>query len=194
MDAGDILRSMDDVARLWIESGGGAIPVSGRSMRPTFEDASRVWMEEAHRVRFGDVLVYRNGTFLVAHRVVGIRRGPPFRTKGDGLPHLDPSLVDAACVHGRVVEIEREGKRYRTDRAGGRMYARLVGAVSAMEGLFYRIAYRLDLLLPGPSPGERSRGGTVLLRWIVRLGGRSVMSIVDRLLFKRMHDVACDIR
>ena len=159
-------------------------------MRPTFEDASRVRMEEALRVRFGDVLVYRNGTFLVAHRVVGIRRGPPYRTKGDGLPHLDPALVDASHVHGRVVEIEREGKRYRTDRTGGRMYARLVGAVSATEGLFYRIAYRLDLLLARLNPREKSRGGTVPLRRIVRLGGRAVVALLDRFLFKRLHQAA----
>src|SRR5262245_57898101 len=123
-----------EVARLWLEAGGGKLPVSGRSMAPTFEDASEIRIAPADRVRFGDVIIYRSGGIVVVHRIVGIRRGPRYRTKGDGRPHVDPGYVAPEALLGRVVVIERGGQRWRTDRPAARFYARAVGALSAMEG------------------------------------------------------------
>jgi len=196
MSGTNLTGRLDEAARLWVESGGGVLPVSGRSMRPTFADASRILMEKADRLRFGDILVYTNGTFLVVHRVVGIRRGPLFRTKGDGLAHLDPGLVPPSRVLGRVVEIERAGRRYRTDGTAPRLYARLMACGSALEGFLYRFAYRIDRLL---SPGRGSvagarREGVTLLRRMLRRSGRLAIGLLDRTLFLRMHGPGSDAR
>ncbi len=187
MDPGGILRTLDEAARLWVEAGGGSLPVSGRSMRPTFEDAARVWMKQTSRVRFGDVLVYSGGAFLVVHRVVGRRRGPRWRTKGDGLPHLDTMIVPSGRELGVVVEIERDGRRYRIDRVGGRAYGVMVGVVSAVEGFCYRFAWRIDksvmrLVLPG-----RGVAGPMVLRALVDACGRASIGLLDRLLFRALH-------
>src|SRR5215468_4432402 len=132
MEPGGILRTLEEAARLWVESGGGALPISGRSMRPTFEDTARVWMKESPRVRFGDILVYSSGSFLVVHRVVGRKSGPRFRTKGDGLAYLDTMIVPEGRVIGVVVEVEREGDRYRMDGAGARVYGIFLAMLSAV--------------------------------------------------------------
>jgi hypothetical protein len=178
--------SLDETARLWVEAGGGLLPVSGRSMRPTFEEAARVWMEPANDARFGDLLVYSNGEFLIVHRVVAVHAGPLYRTKGDGLPHLDPRLVPAEQVLGRVVVIERGGARYRIDGAGGRAYARMTGALSALEGFLYRFAYRMDRLI-GRVTGSSAGGGPALMRALLQGCGRLLFGALDRLLFRSFH-------
>ena len=182
---------LDEAARLWVETGGGLLPVSGRSMKPTFEDATRVWIERTEGARFGDILVYTNGGFLVVHRVVGVRRGPRYRTKGDGLPHLDLGFVPASRSLGTVVAVDRAGARWRTDGAGGRLYARLLGSLSAIEGLFYRIAWRIDRLLAAVLRANRGRpgyaGGVTIARRSVRAVGRLVIGLADGLLFSLLH-------
>ena len=183
----DLPRRLSEAARLWIEAGGGQLPVAGTSMQPTFEDRSRVWMERVDRVRFGDVVVFLNDELLVVHRVVGLRRGACYRTKGDGLAHLDPGFVSAANVLGRVVEIERDGSRRRCDGGGGRLYATLAGLLSAVEGFFYRFAYRLDRILTPPWHSEARHGGRTTLRRWLRGCGRLGFRILDRLLFDSLN-------
>lgn|GEM_PF-2924762 len=187
VESGGILRTLDDAARLWVTTGGGPLPISGRSMRPTFEDTARVWMEASPRVRFGDILVYSSGSYLVVHRVVGRRSGPRFRTKGDGLAYLDPMIVPEGRVIGVVVEIERDGARYRVQGAGARLYGMLAAALSAVEGFCYRFAWRLDrsvmrLFAPGRGPG-----GPMILRRALEVLGRGAIGLLDRLLFKVFH-------
>ena len=190
VEQGGILRTLDEAARLWVTTGGGPLPISGRSMRPTFEDTARVWMKESSRVRFGDILVYSSGSYLVVHRVVGRRSGPRYRTKGDGLAHLDPPLVPAGRVIGIVVEVEREGDRYRVEGLGPRLYAVLLAVLSAVEGFFYRFAWRLDrsvmrLFAPGRGPG-----GPMVLRRVLGTMGRGAIGLFDRLLFRICHSRA----
>jgi hypothetical protein len=187
VDSGGILRTLDDAARLWVTTGGGPLPISGRSMRPTFEDAARVWMKESARVRFGDILVYSSGSYLVVHRVVGRRKGPRYRTKGDGLAYLDTMIVPEGRVIGVVSEIERRGERWRLDGAGSRAYGALLASLSAVEGFFYRFAWRLDrsvmrLLAPGRGPG-----GPMILRRALDATGRLGIGLFDRLFFGVFH-------
>jgi hypothetical protein len=187
VESGGILRTLDDAARLWVTTGGGPLPISGRSMRPTFEDTARVWMKESARVHFGDILVYSSGSFLVVHRVVGRKSGPRFRTKGDGLAYLDAMVVPEGRVIGVVVEVERKGARYRMDGAGARIYGALLAVLSAVEGFFYRFAWRLDrsvmrLFAPGRGPG-----GPMILRRALGAVGRGAIGLYDRLFFKVSH-------
>ena len=190
------VEGLEEAARLWVEAGGGRLPVSGASMAPTFQDASRIRIEPAAKIRFGDVLVYRTGAIVVVHRVVGFRTGARYRTKGDGRPQADPDLVTRDSVLGSVVEIGRGGVRYRTDRRGGRLYARIIAGISAAEGLFYRAAWRgdrlLGLLAPwiSPDPASGLAGRVTLLRRAVRASGRGAIGAADSLLFRALHTPA----
>jgi hypothetical protein len=156
-------------------------------MRPTFENAAKVWLEATARIRFGDILVYTNGEFLVVHRVVGHLGGGGYRTKGDGLPHLDRGLVPSERVLGRVLLIERDGRRYRTGGAGGRAYAWGIGLLSGVEGFLYRFAYRLDRLMTPKGARQAGTGERTTLRRALARGGRLVISLADRALFRRLH-------
>jgi len=184
-----------ELARIWIDSGGGRVPVSGSSMRPTFDDASRVWTRPEARIRFGDIIVYTSEGMLVVHRVVGARKAGKdvvLRTKGDGRPHLDPSFVPATAILGRVIGIERGGRRYTLEGRGGRAYARLVGGASALEGFLYRFAYRTDrsigVLFVRPFVrGDYPAGGPMLLRAVVDLVGRAGLAVLDRALFSSLN-------
>lgn len=152
-------------------------------MRPTFEDASRVWIEEGGQARFGDILVYRDGSFLVVHRVVSLLPRRVFRTKGDGIPHLDRELATIELVLGRVVTIERGNERYRTDGPGGRFYGRLVASLSALEGFLYRFAWRLDRMLTPRGHPEAASGGRPTVRRALTRAGRAAIGLLDRALF-----------
>src|SRR5439155_10883526 len=178
---------LEEAARLWVEGKGGLIPTAGRSMRPTFEDASRVWVEPLERARFGDVVVYSSGAFLVVHRVVGWPWGRACRTKGDGLPHLDRDLVPRERILGRVVGVEREGERFETDGPGGRVYGLMVGVLSALEGLLYRFAWRFDRLLTPAWHPDASRGGRTTNRRALTWMGRVALRSLDRLFFRLLH-------
>ena len=181
-------RIVTELARLWTAEGGGRIPTTGRSMRPTFEDAAHVFMDSPGRIRFGDVLVYTNGEFLVVHRVVWVHRGRRYRTKGDGLPHLDREIVSSDHGLGRVVGIARDGVRYRTNAPGGRAYALVVALVSLTEGTLYRVAWRLDrLLTPRSHPESAQHGGRTTLRRALSRTGRATMALLDRGLFRLLH-------
>jgi hypothetical protein len=178
---------LNSSARVWLDAGGGLLPVSGRSMRPTFEDRASVWIEQGARPRFGDVLVHSNGEFLIVHRVVAVHAGPLYRTKGDGLAYLDPRLVPAGEVLGRVVAVERRGLRYRIDGSGGRVYAKLAAALSATEGFFYRFAYRIDRALGALFEGYEGAGGPRLCRAVVDILGRFKFALLDAFFFRLMN-------
>ena len=187
MDPGAKTQQIAEMARLWLDSKGGSLPTSGRSMRPTFEDISKVRVEKCARGRFGDVVVFANGDFLVVHRVVIPGRGGRCRTKGDGLPHFDVGWVSAERILGCVVEIEKGQDRFRSDGRGGRLYGTLAAACSGIEGALYFFAWRLDrLLTPRRDLAAGARGRTTIRRALTRTG-RATMGFLDRSLFRRMN-------
>jgi hypothetical protein len=150
-------------------------------MSPTFEDPARVWIERSRSVRFGDVLVYRSADMIVVHRVVTLIPRLSFRTKGDGLPHVDLGRVTRDAVLGRVVEIQRGGEHYRTDGAGGRTYAAAAAFLSSIEGLAYRVAWRLDRAVGA------ARRNRMVFRALVSRTGRTSLGLLDRTLFRAMN-------
>ena len=76
----------------------------------------------------GEIVVARRGAVLVAHRVVA-RRGPLAVTRGDGSPTTDPPILVDQLL-GRVVEVERAGRRSAPPRGAG-LLARTVRWLSA---------------------------------------------------------------
>ena len=88
----------------------------GHSMSPTIRDGEAVTVEpiDARDVRRGDIILYRHGRKVTAHRVVEVRRGerepPVFVTRGDASAACDDPVA-AAQVLGRVVAVERHERK-----------------------------------------------------------------------------------
>lgn len=88
---------------------------AGHSMHPTIRDGEVLLVEpvvcaDVHR---GDVVLYRTGERVIAHRVVRVEGGESigysFTLRGDACRSSDEP-VSAEQVLGRVVAIERGGR------------------------------------------------------------------------------------
>ena len=110
----------------------------GLSMEPSIrEDDVLTVAPLSGEVRRGDVLLYRAGRRLTAHRVVGRVRGADaiLRVRGDA-PGWEEEHVSLDDVLGRVVEVERHGRRV---AARGPLVRRV-------DGLARRVGRRLRRL------------------------------------------------
>jgi signal peptidase len=89
----------------------------GRSMTPTIRENETITVDpvSASSVRKGDIILYSNGTGVIAHRVVDIEKkeaSPPphlFILRGDA-SITDDKPVAPAQVLGKVVSVERGGR------------------------------------------------------------------------------------
>ncbi len=88
----------------------------GGSMRPTIRGGETIIAAPAAPgdIARGDIILFRRGARLVAHRVVRIAAGedgaPRFLTRGDAAAGPDLPAC-AADVLGRIVAVERKGRR-----------------------------------------------------------------------------------
>jgi hypothetical protein len=88
---------------------------AGHSMHPTIRDGEAVVVEpvEPLVVRRGDILLYRAGARIIAHRVVRIESGEGavyvWTLRGDAVKGCD-APVSAEQILGRVVAVERGGR------------------------------------------------------------------------------------
>jgi hypothetical protein len=105
--------------------------------------------------RRGEVLLYRAGVRLIAHRFLDTAADGRLRLRGDCLPADDPP-VPAEAVLGRLVAVRRDGRELRADRGPLAWYARILpelhthapGTARALR-LLVRVAARLT------PPGRR---------------------------------------
>jgi len=86
---------------------------AGLSMEPAIRDGDDLTVAPVAlgSVRRGDVLLYRSGGRLMAHRVIGRTRGPEgvFRVRADA-PGWEEERVRRRDVLGRVVAVERRAR------------------------------------------------------------------------------------
>ena len=84
-------------------------------MCPTIRDGEAVTVEpvRAGAVKRGDILLYRAERGVIAHRVVRIEgeQSPVFTLRGDASETCDEP-IEAAQILGRVVAVERGGRRH----------------------------------------------------------------------------------
>lgn len=111
---------------------------AGLSMAPSIRDGD--WITVAPlttAVRRGDVLLYRTGGRLTAHRVIGRVRGSEqlLRLRGDA-PGWEEERVAFRDVLGHVVDVERNGRKV---AARGALARRV-------DGLARRVGKRLRRL------------------------------------------------
>ena len=84
----------------------------GISMLPTIGDGDTITVAPSDRraIRRGDIVLYRHGVRVIAHRIVEVRGTWPtaitFVPRGDGTSANDPPIAPAQIL-GRVVRIER---------------------------------------------------------------------------------------
>ncbi len=100
----------------------GTVVYTGRSMYPTLRDRDIVVCSAPRRgqLRRGDVVLFRSekdGRWIV-HRICGVS-GMGFTTRGDVNPSVDEQPLPIDAVEGRVIAVERRGRRVRVP--GGRI-------------------------------------------------------------------------
>jgi signal peptidase I len=80
--------------------------VGGYSMSPTFRPGDAIVVEKVATsdVKPGDLITFYDPAnhLNIAHRVVRVRQGPRFVTRGDGNLQVDPNLVRPEYIDGRV--------------------------------------------------------------------------------------------
>ena len=107
----------------------------GRSMYPTIRENEAITVEPVapQGVKVGDIILYRSGQSVVAHRVMQIERGRGdtlrFILREDTWGTLDEP-VEAEQILGKVVSVERAGRNidpYST-RAKARLLIHTIGS------------------------------------------------------------------
>jgi len=142
------------------------VPTQGASMQPLIPEGALIEVEPRgpEALRRGDIIVYRSGESLVAHRLVGkTGAGESLRliTKGDAASWGVREEVAPGQVLGRVCAVNwRRGRRLRIDSGWGRMLS-LVLAVAwpisqAGFGLLVKVKTGLERLSRA-LPGSRVR-------------------------------------
>ncbi|MGD9040866.1 MAG: S24 family peptidase [Desulfobacteraceae bacterium] len=87
----------------------------GRSMYPTIRENEAITVEpiKPRHVKVGDIILFRSGESVVAHRVMRIERGKGetlrFILREDTLGTLDQPVA-AKQILGKVVSVERAGR------------------------------------------------------------------------------------
>ncbi len=94
-------------------------PCRGNSMRGTLADGDGLWLAPGPpaTLQVGDVVAYRSGRLVMAHRIVD-RDTDGFRTQGDGNWRRDAARLAPEQLLGIVTARERRGVR--TPVVGGR--------------------------------------------------------------------------
>jgi signal peptidase I len=154
-----------DVAQELLRQGDAVLaPTQGGSMEPLIPAGALIEVEPRgiEALRRGDVIVYRSGEALVAHRLVGkTGAGADLRfiTKGDAASWRLREEVAPGQVLGRVCAVSwPRGLRLRIDSGWGRMLS-LALAVSwpVSQGIFLLLVKAKSALdrLGQAGPGSR---------------------------------------
>ncbi|MFZ2087958.1 MAG: hypothetical protein WAU47_05235 [Desulfobaccales bacterium] len=139
------LPTFVEVAQGVLEGGYGVhLHTRGDSMTPLIRGGSVIQVEqvEAGGLKLGDVLVYRDGGRLVAHRLIAKRQGPDsllLITRGDAAPWRHRQEVAPGQVLGRVCAVKwRRGLSLRIDSGWGRVLSLILGVSWPLpQGIFF---------------------------------------------------------
>jgi hypothetical protein len=114
---------------------------SGRSMLPAVRDGETVTVAPARaaEVALGDIVLCQTRRGPVAHRVLSVERCANgerrFRLRGDASLECDDPIA-ARQVRGKIVSVERDGRRVSLMVAGGKL-----GRLALMAALRLRPAF-----------------------------------------------------
>jgi signal peptidase I len=106
-------QAMDDATALIVDllARGHAVQFRARgdSMYPVIRDNDLLHVEPSQHITRGDVVLVLAERGLTAHRVIS-HRGTIIITRGDNAPAPDDPC-DTSQVLGKVLHVERDGKR-----------------------------------------------------------------------------------
>ena len=147
--------SIDIAAEVLSTGGGLRIRTRGLSMYPLIRHGDLIEVEpaDASSVRIGDVVLSRDGhDRMIAHRVVKVHgkgHGGTLVTKGDWTFRPDDA-IEPGQVLGRIVAIERAGKRITLNTRAQRLLQLLTARISPHSRWLYlplsacaRVVHRL---------------------------------------------------
>jgi len=159
---------------------GAILPMRGDSMLPTLRAGQLVAVDLAPvALERGDLLLFRQVDYLVVHRLLGPASHedgtPQLRTRGDGLPGLDPP-VDRRRVRGKVVAIEDGGQWWILGGTGSRVWSLAVALHDLGWAAAGTAAERIDKLL-----------GTGGVRSWAASADRVMLALAHRLFFRILH-------
>jgi hypothetical protein len=156
------------------------IPITGGSMLPLIRNGDQVLVAHGSGdVSRGDVVVFRQESGLVAHRILRVIGGdaePVFLTKGDNTSQAD-SPVHARAVVGRVLAVKRAGRELRLDTA----LWRTVGWSIAVFSLIFSGLYGWGRSIKRKVIGDRHIPGVSTVRRGVSACWSSVLSAIQSL-------------
>lgn len=130
----------------------GKLRTWGTCMFPSIRPGDSLRIEPAapDAIRSEDIVIFRHGLDLLAHRVIGVDRredGTGILTRADNAPHKQPIRVRPQDILGRVTGIERNNRvlappprkqRPPLLRALVRAYIRLYGCATLAERTLLR--------------------------------------------------------
>lgn len=127
------------------------VEVRGFSMYPFLRDGDEVELVPVliSEVELGDVVFFRSGDRLLAHRVVQIvadEQGTHLRTRGDSFLQEDPAISETNLVGLVTVVYRRKRRRDRTIRLG-RGPVRWFGVLMARSRVVHRCVRSLVRLV-----------------------------------------------
>jgi hypothetical protein len=136
-----------------------SVPVTGWSMLPTLwpEDILQIECVEGERIDVGDIVAFRHGDALFAHRVVSkVERSEMdrpedacrFTTQGDSLPKPDAPISSSQLL-GKVSRISRGSRSFQPRRRLSFLERGLV-AILRRSFLASRVLARLHTMLQVP--------------------------------------------
>lgn len=84
---------------------------------------------DVKEVKNGDIAVFKSGVHLIAHRIVGknLRKGY-FIEKGDG--KYRPFKISSDSVIGKVINVQRGGRRIKVDSFALNIRSKLIAFLS----------------------------------------------------------------
>ena len=132
-------RAVTAAVRGWLEGGRPIwVPIVGESMAPFLPHGSRILATRitAAAVRPGDLILHERAGRMVCHRVLRrrLRHGRvALLTRGDAWVGRGQWLAGGRVI-GRVVAVERDGRRVRLDTAFGQAAALVTGTFAWMRG------------------------------------------------------------
>ncbi len=165
---GPILQA---VLEKWREAGEKhLIPITGRSMLPFIREGDRALVAHGCQgIRPGDVIVFRQGESLIAHRVIRLLADHTFLTRGDNAEQFD-APVPGEAVLGRVLAIQRGAQVMRLHTTAWSITGRLIVMGTLAGGQLYRWVRPLKRWLVGPNPNRLTLFARRQALNVIRLG------------------------
>ena len=119
----------------------------GGSMSPFIKNGSILTIKPGGRAFIGDVILYRSGNGMIAHRVIRRKdfdEGTFLVTKGDNLRHPD-ALVTPSDILGKVVRMESNGKEIQLQKDSFYPWLYSIGDIPFNKGIRKNLAIRPNM-------------------------------------------------